>query len=213
MALVTAFRGFVADDFDVFAHAGFEPRMAALRGHLRPRLVALADELAPILSRAAGVTLYPHVAAHMRRTVNPPPETWAAFGPDPRRYKAHAHLALGVEAHGAWLRLVLKDEALADRQALAHILARAPQAALADLPRDMCVRLADGGERPAHAPAGEAELGRLSRKSEAQWAVGRSLARTDPALATEAGVEAATLDALGALLPLWRRLPSWPKPA
>ena len=211
MAVATAFRGFAAEDFDVFALAGFEPRMAALRGHLRPRLVVLADELAPVLSHAAGIPLYPHVAAHLRRSVNPPPETWAAFGPDRRRYKAHAHLALGVDAGGAWLRPVLKDEALTDRQALARILARARIAALAGLPADMRVQSEGAAARPVHARADDAELGRLRRKTDAQWVVGRTLERTDPALASGPLVERAAVDALTALLPLWRRLPSWPK--
>lgn len=211
MAVATDFAGFVAADFDVFALDGFEARMAALRGHLRPRLVVLADALAPPLSRLAGTTLYPHVAAHMRRSVNPPPETWAAFGPDPRRYKALAHYALGVDRDGLWLRLVLKDEALSDRQALARRLAAAPGSALGDLPADLEVRTAVAA-RPVRERPSEAEIARLGRANAAQWAVGRAVPRSDPALARRPGVEALAVDALAALLPLWRRLPSWPEP-
>lgn len=210
MAVATDFSGFIAADFDVFALEGFEARMAALRGHLRPRLVVLADALAPRLSRLAGTTLYPHVAAHMRRSVNPPPETWAAFGPDPRRYKALAHYALGIDRDGLWLRLVLKDEALADRQALARRLAQAPRSALADLPADMDIRTAVA-DHPVRERPSETEIARLGRASEAQWAVGRTVPRTDPALGSRHGIEALAVEVLTALLPLWHRLPSWPE--
>jgi uncharacterized protein YktB (UPF0637 family) len=212
MAVAIDFAGFVAEDFDVFALEGFEQRMRALREHLRPRLVVLADALAPGLSRLAGTTLYPHVAAHLRRTVNPPPETWAAFGPDPRRYKAFAHYALGVAEHGVWLRLVLKDEALADRQALGRHLAIQPRAALADLPADMEV-VSAAGVRPVRGRPDENEVARLSRRSDAQWAVGVSLSRDDAGLGSRAGVEALAAETLTALLPLWHRLPSWPRSA
>ena len=206
---VPGFTGFVAEDFDLFAIEGFAPRMEALRGHLRPRLVSLAEALGPHLSAVAGHTLYPHVAAHLRRSVNPPPETWAAFGPDPRRYKALAHFAVGIEARGLWLRLVLKDEALRDRTALAQRLRAGRRATLARLPADMAVHTATGS-RPVGASTADGEIARLRRKSEAAWAVGRDVARTEPALRSAAGVEALILDACAAILPVWRLLPSWP---
>jgi uncharacterized protein YktB (UPF0637 family) len=212
MAVTTAFAGFALEDFEVFALEGFEPRMEALRGRLRPRLVLLAEALAPRLSDVADHALYPHVAAHLRRSVNPPPETWAAFGPDPRRYKALAHFAVGIDRDGLWLRLVLKDEALSDRQALARRLKGARRAYLGVLPPDMSVHTA-AGVRSVRTSASDAEIARLGRKNEAQWAVGRDVARTDPAVESGAGVEALALDAFAAVLPLWRRLPSWPAPA
>lgn len=210
MAVATGFAGFVAEDFDVFALVDFAPRMEALRARLRPRLVALADALAPRLSEVAGHALFPHAAAHLRRSVNPPPETWAAFGPDPRRYKALAHFAVGIEERGLWLRLVLKDEAVADRQALARRLRAARRSALADLPPDMTVNTA-AIVRSVRESASDAETARLARKSEAGWAVGRDIPRTDPALRSAAGVEVLALDAFAAVLPVWHRLPSWPQ--
>jgi len=205
------FAGFAAEDFAVFSIEGFEGRMAALRGHLRPRLVAMADALAPALGDALGVTLYPHVAAHLRRTVNPPPETWAAFGPDRRRYKAYAHYAVGIDGQGAWFFLVLKDEALADRQALSRALGgRTLGAVLRTLPDELVVRT-DGGEHAVHdrrALAGDRE--RLLRKGDAQWGVGRRVGAGSQALASAAGVQRTALETFTALAPVWRALPSSP---
>src|SRR4029453_11001355 len=37
-----------------------------------------------------------HVAKHMRRTVNPPDDTWVAFAADKRGYKKHCHFKVAV---------------------------------------------------------------------------------------------------------------------
>lgn len=103
--------GFSRADFDVFAIEGFDARMAKIYEHLRPRLVRLSTELAPELSRKLHMEFYPHVAKHMRRRVNPPDETWAAFGPSPRGYKRYGYLALCISGAGIHARAVVKSEA------------------------------------------------------------------------------------------------------
>jgi uncharacterized protein YktB (UPF0637 family) len=209
VAVTAAMAGFVPEDFAVFELAGFEERMRALRERLRPRLVALAEELAPVLSERVGATLYPHVAAHLRRTVNPPPETWAAFGPDPRRYKAFAHYAVGVDAGGVWLRLVLKDEASDDRRALAALLSGTGASPVRRLPADMQVVWAQGA-RPARSAPAPGEVDRLLRRQGAQWAVGRDVARDRPELARADTAAALALDTFASLAAVWRALPSAP---
>ncbi len=103
--------GFKARDFEVFKVPDFSARMELIVGHLRPRLVKLGDELAPELSRKLHVEFFPHVARHARRTVNPPPETWAAFGPSPKGYKRYGYLALCISKAGLHARAVVKTEA------------------------------------------------------------------------------------------------------
>ena len=76
--------GFTSPSFKVFEVTGFNARMHQLYAHVRPRLVRLGDDLAPELARILHLEFFPHVAKHARRTVNPPPETWAAFGPSAR---------------------------------------------------------------------------------------------------------------------------------
>jgi hypothetical protein len=120
-----AFRGFGPSDLEVFALDGFEARMAALRTQIRPKLVALGEELAPALAAAAGAPVYAHTASHMRRRVNPPEETWVAFGPSPRGYKRYGHLAAGVGRDGAWVRFIVKPEC-DQRPAWADVLERRP---------------------------------------------------------------------------------------
>jgi uncharacterized protein YktB (UPF0637 family) len=107
--------GFTPTDFAVFKVEGFDERMQQIYAHVRPKLVRLGDELAPQLARKLHLELFPHVARHARRTVNPPPETWAAFGPSPRGYKRYGYLALCISGTGLHARVVVKSEA--DRRA------------------------------------------------------------------------------------------------
>jgi uncharacterized protein YktB (UPF0637 family) len=86
-------------DYQVFDVKGFEPRMAQLRTRVRPKLETLGRSLAPTLARSVGAETFAHVARHARRTVNPPEDTWVAFGPDARGYKKHCHFKVAVSRH------------------------------------------------------------------------------------------------------------------
>ena len=103
--------GFKPVDFEVFTVEGFNERMQQIYAHARPKLVRLGDELAPELARKLHMEFFPHVAKHARRTVNPPPETWAAFGPSPKGYKRYGYLALCISGAGLHARAVVKSEA------------------------------------------------------------------------------------------------------
>ncbi|GGG09518.1 YktB family protein [Paenibacillus abyssi] len=94
------FEGFTQTDFDVFAIPGLEPRMSALIDNVRPKLHQLGERMAPTLSVLCGEEMYPHVAKHARRTINPPNDTWVAFANNKRGYKAHPHFQIGLfESH------------------------------------------------------------------------------------------------------------------
>jgi uncharacterized protein YktB (UPF0637 family) len=94
-----AFTGFIAKDFQVFAIPDFPGRMAAIRGQIQPKLFALAEEIGPNLKPIVGSEAFPHVAKHMRRTVNPPDDTWVAFGPEKRGYKKAQHFKVAISRH------------------------------------------------------------------------------------------------------------------
>ncbi len=96
LAMLPQLDGFTPEDFAVFELPGFEERMDALKLRIRPKLEALGAALAPELSALLGTPVYPHVAKHARRTVNPPQDTWVAFSTNARGYKAHPHFQLGL---------------------------------------------------------------------------------------------------------------------
>lgn len=66
---------FSRGDFEAFSIAGFSDRMEKIYEAIRPRLIRLGVELAPELSRKLHIEFFPHVAKHVRRSVNPPGET------------------------------------------------------------------------------------------------------------------------------------------
>jgi uncharacterized protein YktB (UPF0637 family) len=103
--------GFLRRDFEVFAIEGFSARMAKIDELVNPRLTKLGNEMAPELSRTLQMEFFSHIAKHMRRTANPPAETWAAFGPSRAGYKRHQYLALCISAVGIHARAVVKADA------------------------------------------------------------------------------------------------------
>ncbi|HKD68306.1 MAG TPA: DUF1054 family protein [Candidatus Binataceae bacterium] len=115
--------GFYRADFQVFLVEGFNERMAQLYATVRPKLMRLGDELAPSLARKLHLEFFPHVAKHARRTVNPPPETWCAFGPSARGYKRYPYLGLCISGFGLHARVVVKSEA-DNRPQMSEILQR-----------------------------------------------------------------------------------------
>lgn len=106
-----AFEGFSPADFEVFAIPGFQERMQAIRSTIRPKLIALGEDLTPWLETATGLAFHPHVAAHARRKVNPPDDTWVAFSRSHRGYKRYGHYAVGLSLAGVYVRYVVKAEA------------------------------------------------------------------------------------------------------
>ncbi len=94
------FPAFTQQEFDVFTVPGLEPRMEALIAHVRPKLETAGQLISPYLSALCGEVMYAHVAKHARRTVHPPHDTWVAWAPNKRGYKAHPHFQFGLwESH------------------------------------------------------------------------------------------------------------------
>jgi uncharacterized protein YktB (UPF0637 family) len=94
MNLVSQF--WVKDDFDVFLIDGLEKRMDALQHKIQPKFIALGRHFADRLSAHGTDEFFPHVARHARRTVNPPKDSWVAFAPAKRGYKALPHFQIGL---------------------------------------------------------------------------------------------------------------------
>lgn len=147
--------GFKPTDFAVFKITGFDQRMQQIYAHLRPKLIKLGDDLAPELARKTHLELFPHVARHARHTANPPPETWAAFGPSPRGYTRYGYLALCISGAGLHARAIVKSEA-DDRLVMAKNLKSHAAALTKDFKGAPLARYDrwDFANLPAAAPAG-----------------------------------------------------------
>ncbi len=115
-------QGFTATDFDVFTIPGLEPRMEALIAEVRPKLTAIGDHIAPYLSALCGEEMYPHVAKHARRTINPPNDTWVAWANNKRGYKAHPHFQVGMWSTHVFIQFAVIYESDKHKQIFAKYL-------------------------------------------------------------------------------------------
>lgn len=70
--------------------------MEALIERVRPKLTELGNHFSGYLSAASGTEMFPHVARHARRTVNPPNDTWVAWASSKKGYKSLPHFQLGL---------------------------------------------------------------------------------------------------------------------
>lgn len=103
----SGFAGFAEQDFDAMSVPGLEGRMEAIIGSVRPKLHALGEALAPVIAGLTGETTYAHVAKHARRSVNPPDDTWVAWSPSARGYKAFPHFQVGLWSTHLFLQFAI----------------------------------------------------------------------------------------------------------
>jgi uncharacterized protein YktB (UPF0637 family) len=206
-----AIEPFTAEDFQVFDIPGFAERMAAIRGDIRPKLERLGGALLPAVARVAGSEIYPHVARHARRTVNPPDDTWVAFGPDKRGYKKARHFKVAVSRQGVRFLFEVGPE-YAGKPAFARAWKReAPRLARAlgkggalgwfegEHDDDPAARLADL-EPGAFKKLGDA----LTRARDGQLVLGRRIDAREAARWRGPDYEKAALDTFAALAECFR---------
>jgi uncharacterized protein YktB (UPF0637 family) len=105
------FSGFDEQDFELFSIPDFAGRMGAIRTRVRPHLLALGEDLRERVEEALGSPVFPHVAQHMRRRVNPPLETWVAFARDKKGYKRWTHYRVVLGEVAVRVTLFVEDDA------------------------------------------------------------------------------------------------------
>jgi uncharacterized protein YktB (UPF0637 family) len=183
-----AFTGFTDADYNVFDIPAFAERMAAIRGQVRPKLLEIGEELSETLRPVFGPDFHPHVASHMRRRVNPPPDTWVAFGPSRKGYKAYPHLSVGIGFDGPYVEFIVMNESPGYKAVLSNGLKRnaEPLAAVLSGLTDMTVHLdhhAPTSGQPASSLTAD-ELCRLAdevvRLKGNEFMIARPYRRNDP---------------------------------
>jgi uncharacterized protein YktB (UPF0637 family) len=202
---------FGSGDFKVFDVKGFQPRMGEIRTRIRPKLETLGRSLAPAIARSLGGETFAHVAKHARRTVNPPDDTWVAFGPDARGYKKHCHFKVAVSRRCVRFLFEIGPEH-ADKKRwaaawkknagkLSPVLRRMKHLAYFENEHDESPQAALGDMAP-EALAGLAD--ELVRTRDGQLVLGRVVAADEAARWTEAQYREAALATFRALVPLYR---------
>jgi uncharacterized protein YktB (UPF0637 family) len=205
------FNGFTEREFEIFDLPGFAIRMPAIRAEITPKLKALGDQIAPALPEVAHRELFPHVAQHLRRTVNPPIETWVAFSPSPRAYKPFVHFRVAINGGGLKVVCHLEEDS-EDKPAFADGLQRNAAAIARHLATHTEIHSGDarGKEAMLEAPRpwSEAELATLAERlarlkgQDASFAI--RFDPDDPAVASSTALVEATLGAMRTLLPIYR---------
>lgn len=200
------FTGFPEAVFDVFDIPDFSDRMTALRTLVRPPLSELGTTLAPTLSAIVGHPVYPHVAAHMRRRVNPPDDTWVAWSRSARGYKAYAHFEAGVSLKGVFVRFVIKPEGQGEKFPLLEVLTPSRLSQLNDPPGLFWYRDDHGG---GPVPLGSidrslwTELKTRAAKPNQSLTIGMEIPRSHP-MVGQPQLAPRIVQALEALIPLYR---------
>lgn len=205
-----SFNGFTENDFAIFEIPGFEARMPALKAQITPKLKALGEIITPSLREATGQELYPHVAQHLRRTVNAPEETWVAFSRSLRAYKPFVHTRVAINGEGMKIVCHLEDYA-DDKPIFAAGLKRNARALTAYLTVHPTIHsydlLDDAGRPTGGSRLDEAALACLAdrlqsvKSQHASFAI--ALARTHPVVGSATALADAAIAGMKTLLPLY----------
>lgn len=199
---------FTAKDFKVFTVPGLEPRMTALIEQVRPKLHRLGDELAPWLTTICGEPMYPHVARHARRTINPPDDSWVAWSSSKKGYKALPHFQVGLWSTHLFIQFAIIYECENKTVFAERVLERLPE--VRRLVPDTFFWSGDHMD-PANTPDRELSdeqlaglLERLRSVKQAELLCGLELKRGDARLSSARALSDTIESTFEAVLPLYR---------
>ncbi|MGG0667169.1 DUF1054 domain-containing protein [Lederbergia citrisecunda] len=168
------------DDFNVFSIEGLEHRMNGLQTKIQPKFEVVGEQISTYLSSRGTSEFFPHVAKHARRTVNPPNDSWVAFAPAKRGYKALPHFQIGLWGTHLFIILAVIYEN-PDKKGIAERLSHNVNQ-LISLPEDFVVS-GDHMKPDAYnvreigADGVESLLKRLESVKKAEFIIGRHLSR------------------------------------
>lgn len=193
-------------DFEVFEIEGLEHRMQALIEKVRPKFEELGHTYASFFSSKTGEEFFPHVAKHARRSVNPPKDSWVAFAPYKRGYKAMPHFQIGLWGSHVFVILAVIYE-VPDKVQIAERLLK-NKSLFKKLPKDFII----SGDhmspealplKTAHKQQLESLFVRLHDVKKAEFLVGRHLSREQAVEMSAEEFEAYTDETFEALLPVY----------
>lgn len=194
-------------DFNVFQINGLEQRMDALNSCVRPKFNKLGENFSAFFSSHLGEEFYPHVAKHARRTVNPPNDSWVAFAPYKRGYKALPHFQIGLWSTHLFIVFAIIYEAPQKNLMAQRLLAN--KSLLQQLPNDFIV---SGDHMSPEAisieDAKEEKLDelliRLRDVKKGEFLVGRHIPREDAIKLSVSQFQQLVEETFTALLPIYK---------
>lgn len=202
------FNGFSEQDFDCMTVPGLEPRMEAIISQIRPKLEALGSSISPYLSALCGEEMYPHVAKHSRRKVNPPIDTWIAWASSKRGYKALPHFEVGMFSTHLFIIFAVIYES-PNKAVFAEYLQKHAAKVKKIVPADFYWSMdhMDPSGKPhieTDTPALQEMAERLKTVKKAEIMCGLRIDRDQPVLRDGAKLTATIEDTFSTLLPLYK---------
>ncbi|MEI4771203.1 DUF1054 domain-containing protein [Psychrobacillus sp. FJAT-51614] len=196
-------------DFNVFQIDGLEKRMEALISNIRPKFDVLGERYSLYFSGVLGDEFFAHVAKHARRSVNPPKDSWVAFSPYKRGYKALPHFQIGLWENHLFIILAVIYEA-PEKAAIAERLLK-KKTIFNKLPKDFIV--SGDHMKPEAIPLKEAKklelenlLTRLRDVKKGEFLVGRHIPREEAVKLTEDEFLRLVEDTFDQLLPVYKAM-------
>lgn len=180
--------------------------MEALQHKIQPKFSTLGRHFADRLSAHGTDEFFPHVARHARRTVNPPKDSWVAFAPAKRGYKALPHFQIGLwETHLFIILAVIYENP--DKKGIAERLS-GRLGSLTSLPSSYIV---SGDHMKPDAVSIDATgsegvlalLERLQTVKKAEFLVGRHLSREEASAMSEDEFMSFAEETFDRLLPVY----------
>ena len=193
-------------DFDLFLIEGLENRMSKLQSRVQPKFDLLGRHFADRLSAHGTDEFFPHVAKHARRTVNPPTDSWVAFAPSKRGYKALSHFQIGLwKTHLFIIIAVIYENP--DKEGISERLLQ-NMSILTSLPKSYIVSGDHMKPDAIHISEARTEgleklLVRLQTVKKAEFLVGRHLSREEAVNMTDDEFIAFAEETIDQLLPVY----------
>jgi uncharacterized protein YktB (UPF0637 family) len=168
----------------------------------------MGAEMAPFFGELCGVEMFPHVAKHARRKVNPPNDTWVAWASNRRGYKALPHFQFGMWGTHVFVQFAVIYES-GNKAVFAAGLERELAAVRATVPDDYVWsmdHMKPDGTR--HAEMTDADFAAMIEKlryvKASEVTCGVHIDREDPVLRDGAALAAYIREVYTTLLPLYR---------
>lgn len=97
-------------DFDVFKDPTLAGRLVLIRSQVDPKFEQIGARYATQFTQQSQFQFYVHIAKHLRRHKNPPPDTWLAIGEGKRGYKMLPHFEIGLWPNALFIWLAYLAE-------------------------------------------------------------------------------------------------------
>ncbi|TKD71806.1 YktB family protein [Pseudalkalibacillus hwajinpoensis] len=201
-----SFNGFTHTDFETFQIEGLESRMEAIQNRIQPKFTEISKEVQSDLEILTGNEMHLHIAKHLRRTKNPPVDTWMAFSHNNRGYKMLPHFQIGLFDDHVFIWLAYIYE-LPGKQEMATLFLNNLEELHKQIPSSYMIST-DHTKKGASEAVKDANLEKVLTRfrdvKKGEFLVGRHIASNDPILKDGEKFIAAVKETFETVMPIYK---------